>query len=158
MTLAEALVELRERVESDKAPTLTDTTLTRILSRTTRVRNFAQAAAYRRGQLIAPASVSLAAYQGPVYLVVSGGVSGGEPSWPTAPGTTALSGPVQFVYFGPADVYDLHEAAREGWKQKMGRASELIHSKEAGVDQDWQQIFDHCKQRWEACGPAAVVG
>lgn len=155
MTLAEALEELSDCVESTKLPALSPETLRRILRRTTRVKNFAVGGAYQRGQLLAPASANLDTYTGAVYLVTTGGISGAEPSW----GSSALaSGPVQLAYFGPCEVFDIEEATRAGWKAKMSAASEKIHAKEAGVDQEWQQIFDHCERAWRACGPAAVLG
>jgi hypothetical protein len=155
VTLTEALDELGERVEATKQPTLSPETLRRILRRTTRVKNFALGAAYQRGQFVAPASANLDTYAGAVYLVTTGGVSTTEPSW----GASSLSsGPVQFVYFGPSEVFDIEEAVREGWKAKMSAAANLMHSKEGGVDQELQQVFDQCERRWRACGPAAVVG
>lgn len=155
MTLAEALGELSERVEATKLPALSPETLRRILRRTTRVKNFAVGGAYQRGQLLAPASANLDTYTGAVYLVTTGGISTTEPSW----GSSSISsGPVQFAYFGPADVFDLEEATREGWKAKMSAASNLMRAKEGGVEQEMQQIYDQCERRWKACGPAAVLG
>lgn len=160
MTLAEALEELRDTVQATMMPTLEDATLRRILRRTTRVKVFAVGGVYQRGQLIAPASANLDNYSGAVYLVTVGGIATSEPSWSSA-SLPLASGPVQFAFYGPCPAdgpFDMHEATREGWKAKMSVATEMIHSSEGGVNQDWQQIFDHCEARWKACGPAAVVG
>lgn len=155
MTLAEALEELSDCVESAKLPALSPETLRRILRRTTRVKNFAVGGAYQRGQLLAPASANLDTYTGAVYLVTTGGISSTEPSW----GSSALaSGPVQLAYFGPADVFDLHEATREGWKAKMSAAARMVSEAHPDQKTEWQQVFEHCERRWKACGPAAVVG
>jgi hypothetical protein len=155
MTLAEALEELSERVESTKLPTLSPETLRRILRRTTRVKNFVVGAAYQRGQFLAPASASLDTYTGAVYLVTTSGISDAEPSW----GSSALSsGPVQLAYFGPCEVFDLHEATREGWKAKMSAAARMVSEAHPDQKNEWQQVFEHCERRWKACGPAVVVG
>lgn len=155
MTLAEAVEELHERAEADRLPKLTPETLSRILRRTKQVTNFATGAAYRRGQFVAPASANLDSYDGAVYLVTTGGIATTEPSWGSA---VLSSGPVQLAYYGPLDVFDLSEATREAWKQKMSKAANLVS--EANPDQkiEWQQIFEQCERRWKACGPAVVVG
>lgn len=47
---------------------------------------------------------------------------------------------------GWAPTYNLRAAAKEGWKWKMGKASELISTDLDGDRMSAQQIFDHCKE------------
>lgn len=155
MTLAEAVEELRDRVEADMIPALADGDLQAILQRCVTVRVFAASTPFQQGEVVVPSTANLDTYTGASYLVTGGGVSGSEPSWPSGPGVPCISGYITLSYLGPySGPYDMSEAERLGWKRKMGAAARLVSSASKGQKFERQQVFEHCKSRLEACGPS----
>lgn len=52
--------------------------------------------------------------------------------------------------------YNLRKAAAEGWRWKMGRASDLISTDLDGDRMSADQVFEHCRRMvWQYAGTAS---
>lgn len=121
-----------------------------------RARLFATGLPLRLGEYILPPTASLEA-PGVMYICTIAGVTGAAPSWPTSPAYPVYSGGAQLRYAGPYDgvQWNIREAIRECWRLKMSKASELFNTSTDGNRLERSQIFEMCRQRFEACGPGS---
>lgn len=116
-----ALLDLRLLVQADDHPPLSygdgttiDTTkdLDAILEKTKRATTYASGVVYRLGQKVVPTVRT-----GLIYVVVTPGTSGAEPTWPTTTEGQATSGTnsplltFQEAGFEPLSIYDVRAAA-----------------------------------------------
>lgn len=60
---------------------------------------------------------------------------------------------------GYLPTYNLRAAAREGWRWKLGKASEMTSTDLDGDRMSANQVFDHCREmiRLYSRGTAAVI-
>jgi hypothetical protein len=155
VTLAEAVDDLAERIDAREFPEVSDDSLKSILRRCIYVVNFTAGMAIGRGQIVLPASASLAS-PGPAYCVTAGGIAGGEPIWPSSAGQSVSTSGVSLVFWGVYDgcPYDMNEAARQALKQKISLCAKLVESAAPGQKRAYQQMRDGYQQALDSLGPS----
>lgn len=149
--LTDAIDELRGLCEADSFPVLSDDRLTKILSGYMRAQLWTPNLSLSNGQKVLPASASVSAAGGSLFLVVTGGVTGAtEPPWSVAaPYTSIASGTATLKYLSAWDgnLYDVRSAARQAWITKRGIISGLLSVKDRDVSINYDEIFQRCSDQ-----------
>jgi hypothetical protein len=133
------LSRLNSLAQPSIEPTLIPSEIDAILDRNKRGSRWVTATVLVEGDVVFPT-----VRNGHRYLVVTGGTTTTEPTWPTGMQSSVTAG-AEFEEAGIdyASVYDLRSALRECWELKAAKASELISSTDSGSE---QMIFQHCQE------------
>lgn len=157
-----AIKLVRDRVQPDTEPELTAGEIALEVDRAQLASVRQENTPYKIGDVVVPEIRN-----GHAYQCVQPGTSGGALAyrdWPTITGVHKVDGnsDPQLVWlecghdrfngsiFGAENnVYDIDGAARECWKLKMRRASEMVNVGSTA----YKQLYDHCKEQADTFTP-----
>ena len=160
LTLAEAKVRLGLLCASTEEPALSDSDLTDLLDRAARASAWTAATAYAVGTQVVSTDRN-----GRLYRCRIAGTSGStEPDWGDADAhylgrlVADGTGDLQWEDRGPAfaELWDLTQAARDGWLLKAARCAHEFYFASAGQQMSRQQKHDHCLKMAARYQPAMV--
>jgi hypothetical protein len=156
--LEEAMALLIGRVVPEEEPVLSEDQLYRLLDRAARATVWTASTAYAYGDVVVPTT-----RQGHRYRVVEAGTSDAtEPDWTTVPGYAGgfqTDGGVIWQEDGLhyLDLWDVDQAAHEGWLLKAAMAAGNYEFTEAGLNLKRQQVVQHCRQMALTWAPYRVT-
>ena len=153
-----ALEELKRLTQHTVEPQLSDADLDGLLDKAKRASTWKPNTAYAHGDTVQPTVGN-----GHRYRAIEGGTSGStEPRWPKSKAATIGDGAsdpqLRWLEEGPAypNMYNVRQAAHEGWMMKAAKAQSCTDWKAGGISQSGDQTFQHCLQMAELTQPFEV--
>lgn len=151
---AEAIVQVKQAVQYDAAPAITDEEVSRIVDRAQAATYWLAGTSYEAGRVVMPSVLN-----DHRYIALIGGVSAAtEPNWPKRQGDRIKDGDVIWVEDGPQldNPFNVELGVYLGWMLKAAKAQGCTDWSTGGIKQSGDQLFQHCLKMAELAKPFGV--
>ena len=154
-----ALARLNALLQPDSEPVLTSTEVDDLLDRHLTVPTWTASTPFAAGDMVIPTSTPLLVY---AALIDGGETSTTEPTWPTGYGSgvdwVCDGGQTwRLVLAPPASIYDVRQAAAEGWEMKAAKVSGEFDEKAGSMSGMRSQKYEHCIAQAKRCRRSKVA-